>query len=118
MDNTKRKLTSLESSEKNSKKIRNQLVNSIENLSNDLFYEIYDYLEGLDICVAFSNLNSRFQQLITCSSIRYKMILDYSTTQELFWNYSKETKHQIYSISFQLRKSSINEFLPIDYSFT
>ncbi|CAF4238443.1 unnamed protein product [Adineta steineri] len=64
MDNTKRKLTSPESSEENSKKSRNQLVNSLENLSNDLFYEIYDYLEGLDICVAFSNLNARFQQLI------------------------------------------------------
>ncbi|CAF0997080.1 unnamed protein product [Adineta steineri] len=118
MDNTKRKLTSPESSEKNSKKIRNQLVNSIENLSNDLFYEIYDYLEGLDICVAFSNLNSRFQQLITCSTNRYKIIIDYLTTKELFWNYSKEFKHQIYSIPFQLPKSSVNEFLPIHYSFT
>ncbi|CAF3892652.1 unnamed protein product [Adineta steineri] len=117
MDNTKRKLTSIESSEENSKKSRNQLVNSLENLSNDLFYEIYDYLEGLDICVAFSNLNSRFQQLITCSTNQYKIILDYSTTKELFWNYSKKIKHQIYSISFQSPKSSINEFFSIDYSF-
>ncbi|CAF1419394.1 unnamed protein product [Adineta steineri] len=117
MDNTKRKLTSIESSEENSKKSRNQLVNSIENLSNDLFYEICDYLEGLDFCIAFSNLNSRFQQLITCSRNRYKIIIDYSTTKEFFWNYLKEIKHQIYSISFQSPTSFINEFFSTDYSF-
>ncbi|CAF1276977.1 unnamed protein product [Adineta steineri] len=117
MDYTKRKLTSIQSSEENSKKSRNQLISSLENLSNDLFYEIYDYLEGLDICVAFSNLNARFQKLLTCSTNRYKIILDYSTTKELFWNYSKKIKQQIYSISFQSPKSSINEFFSIDYSY-
>jgi len=76
--------------------------------------------------IAFSNLNHRFQQLITSSSrIRYEINeinRNFSTTKELFFNQSKEIKHQIYSLYFQLLKESMNEFLPlfiIDcYSYT
>ncbi len=54
-----------------------QLITSIENLSNELFYEIFEYLDGLDIYIAFSNLNYRFQQLVTSSSIRFKINIYY-----------------------------------------
>ena len=36
----------------------------IENFSNEIFYEIFDYLDGYDIYKAFSNLNNRFENLL------------------------------------------------------
>jgi hypothetical protein len=38
-------------------------ITSIENLSNEFFHEIFDYLDGWDIYKAFLNLNYRFQHL-------------------------------------------------------
>ncbi|CAF1384257.1 unnamed protein product [Adineta steineri] len=109
----------LKSSEEDLKKLRSEL-SSIENLSNEIFYEIFDYLDGLDICIAFSNLNYRFQQLIICSPFRYKINLGYSTKREKFLNNYKQIQHQIYSISFIIPKTSMNELLisfQIDCSF-
>jgi hypothetical protein len=45
------------------------LISSIENLSNEIFYEIFEYLDFSDTYHAFSNLNSRFHQLIMSSSL-------------------------------------------------
>lgn len=42
---------------------------SIENLSNEIFYEIFDYLDFSHTYEAFSNLNIRFQQLINSTSL-------------------------------------------------
>ncbi len=76
----KRSLSFIQSIDYKTKKLRNELhllfVSSnscFENLSNELFYEIFDYLDGCDIFNAFSNLNKRFQNLISCSSIPIKV---------------------------------------------
>ncbi|CAF1651694.1 unnamed protein product, partial [Rotaria magnacalcarata] len=58
MDHMKRQLSFNQLSEENTKKLRNELldelrVSSIENLSNELFHEIFDYLDGIDIYEAF-----------------------------------------------------------------
>jgi hypothetical protein len=50
-------------------------ITYIEHLSNEFFYEIFDYLDAWDIYAAFSNLNYRFQQLLLNSSILYKIKL-------------------------------------------
>ena len=74
----------------------------------------------MDIFIGFSNLNYRFKQLLKCSSIQFRINLDHLTKQEIFRNNYHEIKHQIYSIYFQLPKSSINQFLTlltIDFSF-
>ena len=39
-------------------------INRLEDLSNDLFYELFDYLSFHDISLAFGNLNSRLANLI------------------------------------------------------
>ncbi len=44
-----------------------------ENLSNELFYEIFDYLDGYDIYKSFSNLNSHFNNLL--NSEQFGMML-------------------------------------------
>lgn len=45
----------------------------LEDLSNELIYEIFDYLDGFDMLEAFSNLNQRFQTLVNHSSIPIKL---------------------------------------------
>ncbi|CAF3714784.1 unnamed protein product [Rotaria socialis] len=49
-----------------------QRVTFIEHLSNELFYEIFDYLDGRDLLYAFSNLNLHFESLIMSSKFRLK----------------------------------------------
>ncbi|CAF2123652.1 unnamed protein product [Rotaria magnacalcarata] len=50
----------------------NHSINSIENLSNEIFYEIFDYFDGGEIVKIFSKLNSRFEQLLHSSFILIK----------------------------------------------
>ncbi|CAF1509616.1 unnamed protein product [Rotaria sordida] len=124
MDHMKRTLSFNPLSEENTKKLRSELLNelrisSIENLSNELFNEIFDYLDGIDIYLAFSNLNHRFQQLLTSSSILYKIELIHISSKEIFMLIYKQIKHQIYSINFQI-PVHINQLLTsfiIDSSF-
>ncbi|CAF2698559.1 unnamed protein product [Rotaria sp. Silwood2] len=76
----KRRLSNIESSEEEKKKFRTthddkKLINRFENLSNELFYEIFDYLDGCDIHKIFSSLNSRFEALLNCSSLQLKIDL-------------------------------------------
>ncbi|UJR26414.1 hypothetical protein I4U23_007746 [Adineta vaga] len=40
-----------------------------ENFSNDIFYDIFHYLDGCDIYQPFYNLNQRFHELITSSHL-------------------------------------------------
>lgn len=44
-------------------------------MSTEIFYDIFDYLDGYDICQAFSNLNIRFEKLITSSSFFLKFLV-------------------------------------------
>ncbi|CAF5084934.1 unnamed protein product, partial [Rotaria sp. Silwood1] len=47
-------------------------ITFLENLSNELLCEIFDYLDGYHLFQAFSNLNSRFEQLIHSSCVLIK----------------------------------------------
>jgi hypothetical protein len=98
-------------------------ISSIEHFSNEIFYEIFDYLDGIVIYEAFSNLNYYFEQLLNSSSLLLKIKLEYSTSNKIFMkNYEKivfMNKCQIFSINFWL--SSLNDKIftlyPIDSSF-
>ena len=50
-----------------------QSITCLEDLSNEMFYEIFDYLEGGDLYQAFSNLNYCFHQLLHSPSLRWKI---------------------------------------------
>ncbi|CAF1201367.1 unnamed protein product [Adineta steineri] len=80
-------------------------ITTIEDFSNEIFYEIFEYLYGYDIYIAFSILNSRFQQLIHCPFLQYKIRIDdrpmkQNTVDEL-QQISHVIKNYIFSISIQ-----------------
>ena len=69
---------------------------------NEIFYEIFDYLNGIRIHEAFSNLNDRFQQLLNSSSLLFKIEYYGANLDKGLSNYWKRMidahRHQIYSI--------------------
>ncbi|CAF2867417.1 unnamed protein product [Rotaria sp. Silwood2] len=126
MNQIKRKLSFNQSSKEQTKKLRNKFdrkITSIENLSNEFFYEIFDYLDGCEIYQTFSNLNHRFQQLLNSSSLRFKINFHHSTSIEIFMNNYKQiillNKDQIFSIHLSLstHNNQIISSLNIDSSF-
>ncbi|CAF1175372.1 unnamed protein product [Adineta steineri] len=48
----------------------------LENLSNEILYEILEYLDAYDLYKSFSNLNNRLQNLIISSPILLRINLD------------------------------------------
>ncbi|CAF2975458.1 unnamed protein product [Rotaria sp. Silwood2] len=130
MDKTKRRLTYNGFYDNKVQKVRHHLnddqntllITSIENLSNEFFYELFDYLDGCNIFKAFSNLNHRFQQLLNSSSLIFKLELN-TLTNESMNIYKKSliiNRHKILSINFSLT-FDIDIFyslFPIDSSLT
>ncbi|CAF3036088.1 unnamed protein product [Rotaria sp. Silwood2] len=103
----KRRLCDNKSFEEQIKKFRRtyddkKLISCFENLSNELIYEIFDYFEGYKLYKAFSNLNSRFETLIKCSS--YQLRMDLRFEPEAILEYCSvcivlPNKHRIISLS-------------------
>ena len=94
----------------------------IENLPNELFYEIFEYLPPWQLYDTFSNLNSRFQTLLFGSAVLLKIQLD-SSTQSKMEHYCKNfyisNKHNIRSL-YSDHQLFIDTFLAhclIDSSF-
>ncbi len=77
-------------------------ITCIETLSNEIFHEIFDYLDGYDIFNAFSNLNNRFEEFLHCSTLLYKNTIYYSFDEKCS-NKCQQLKylnrHQIFSIN-------------------
>ncbi|CAF4747156.1 unnamed protein product, partial [Rotaria sp. Silwood2] len=55
----------------------------IEQLPNELFLETFDYLNGVDIVYAFSQLNNRFQHLL----IKYVNTFDFKSINKVKFDY-------------------------------
>ena len=81
----------------------------MEDLSNEVFYEVVDYLDGRDFYQAFVNLNSRFDQLLHSPSLRWKIEIRSSQSETFLEKYEQMIrlhKHQIYSIIMGLYSKS------------
>ena len=90
-------------------------ITFIENLSNECFYEIFDYLDGYKIYQAFSNLNHRFQQLLNSSSLLLKIKLDcsyYKTPTNILKRLIFIDKHQIFSLYLRMQ-SQYSQFFSL-----
>lgn len=78
-----------------------KVINRLENFSNEVFYEIFDYLDGCDLLKAFSNLNHRFQTLIHHSSVLLKLTHDNKTSIPMK-HFCKEVilpnKHRLFAL--------------------
>ncbi|CAF0958335.1 unnamed protein product [Adineta steineri] len=85
----------------------------MENLSNEIYYEIFDYLDGCDIYQSFSNLNHRFQQLLNSSSLLYKLKFHFET-DDLFMGKHQYIKYlnrnQILSLNLSSKIHYIDKF--------
>ncbi|CAF4200205.1 unnamed protein product, partial [Rotaria sordida] len=97
-------------------------ITSIENLSNELFYEIFDYLDGNEIYQAFSNLNHRFQQFLDSSSFPLKIKINsssYKSYMNIYQQLLFNNKHRIISLHLSLPLQNNEFFLShfIDSSF-
>ncbi|CAF3992345.1 unnamed protein product, partial [Rotaria sp. Silwood1] len=73
MNELKRKLVFDKSEEDESmKKYAKQSIACLEHLSNEIFYDLFEYLNGYEIAQTFFNLSYRFEQLLNSSSILIK----------------------------------------------
>lgn len=72
---------------------------SFEELSNDLFCEIFDYLNVLDLFLAFASLNARISSVL--NFIRLHVIIDsmyYRHQIEILSHYLTSRSHQVISL--------------------
>ncbi|CAF1396806.1 unnamed protein product [Rotaria sp. Silwood1] len=98
-------------------------ITLIENLPNELFFEIFEYLDGCEIYQAFSNLNYHFQQLINSLFLLLKFNFYRLTSDNVYTNTYKQlllnNKHQILSfhIILPLEKDDFLSSFSIDSSF-
>ncbi|CAF0930419.1 unnamed protein product [Adineta steineri] len=90
-------------------------ISLIEKLSNEIFYEIFEYLDGSEIYQAFSNLNHRFQQLINCSSLLFKFNHDSLILDNTYKQFLLNHEHQI--VSFYMQNNDFFSTFSIDSSF-
>jgi hypothetical protein len=87
------------------------MINCIENLSNEIFYEIFDYLDGYDIYRAFSNLNIRLENILMSSSLFMKIKISSETIfDSRYEQFLKSNKHHIISFDFD-SESNLIEFM-------
>ncbi|CAF3964394.1 unnamed protein product [Rotaria sordida] len=76
-------------------------VTLIENFSNEIFYEIFNYLDVYYVYKAFYNLNIRLQNLLTNSTLPLKINIS-SMSKSIFQSYNRHiimpNKHRIISL--------------------
>ncbi|CAF1628641.1 unnamed protein product, partial [Adineta ricciae] len=85
---------------------------SFEDLSNELFYEIFDYFDSWSLYKAFANLNIRFQNLLFNCSYRFKINvshLEKSDIDAFCRKFLIPNRHRI--VSLHLRRSNLIDLL-------
>ncbi|UJR15705.1 hypothetical protein I4U23_002640 [Adineta vaga] len=94
----------------------NMLCTCIEDLSNEIFYEIFEYIDYDQLIQAFSNLKNRFETLLNYSFLRLKMNIiaeSESKIEQFYRQFIKPNKHRIVSLYF----ASSSYSFTIDSSF-
>ncbi|CAF1189193.1 unnamed protein product [Rotaria sordida] len=91
---------------------KKKTLSCIENLSNEIFYEIFDYLDGYNIYQAFSNLNIRLENLLISPALTMKIEISSKTKLDSHYykQFIRSNKYHIISIDFD-SQSSLNDFM-------
>lgn len=98
--------------------VHKKTKNCFENLSNEIIYEIFDYLSGCNIYRGFSKLNYRYTCLLENSSIRYKICVIKESENDL--TLIRQMEKQIVSFNF-LNPLLADKIFPLtltDFSFS
>ncbi|CAF1676095.1 unnamed protein product, partial [Adineta ricciae] len=78
-----------------------EMVTCFEDLSNELIYEVLEFVDFYDVYRAFYSLNMRFRQIITNSTLPIHVNLS-SRSKSTFESYNKDcilpNKHRIQSL--------------------
>jgi hypothetical protein len=86
----------------------------IENFSDEIFHEIFDYLDGCHIYEAFSNLNHRFEQLLNSPLLLFKIDINETVLEDMSMDKYKSiiliNKQKIISIELSLPHRSEHFF--------
>ena len=95
-----------------------QSIHYLENLSDEIFIEIFDYLDSYEIYHRFSKLNYRFQQLLNSSSMLLKVTHD-DSKYNYYKQFLRNNKYRILSMKFQLgfERNHLFSSLIIDSTF-
>ncbi|CAF1569133.1 unnamed protein product [Adineta steineri] len=95
-------------------------ISSLNCLSNEIFYEIFNYLESCEVYYAFNNLNHRFEQLLKSLSIMLNINSDNLQSKKYIPNILKRilnfNQGQIIVIYLDM-SLSIKEYVSFDSSF-
>ena len=121
----KRQRSIEQNADESNKKLQTELsqtVNRLESLSNELLYEIFDYLEGCVLLEAFGNLNSRFQSLIQSPCLQLKIDPGWKQNDQRnqqLANIILSNRFHIVSLKLWIYSSNLIKFsfLPLDASF-
>ncbi|CAF1494211.1 unnamed protein product [Adineta ricciae] len=82
---------------------KKKAVNHIENLANETFYEIFNYLDSCHVHQAFFYLNARFRNLLIDSKffLNIQLLIEsYLTIDDQYEQYILSNRHRILSFSF------------------
>jgi hypothetical protein len=90
------------------------MMTRFEDLSNELFYEIFDYFDSCYTYETFSYLNNRFYQLIHYSSLPLK--LNFSLLSKT--TFQHQCTHIIMPNVYRMISLRLSHHLLIDYFFT
>ncbi|CAF1365215.1 unnamed protein product [Adineta steineri] len=87
-------------------KQNNMSYTHIEDLSNEIFYEIFEFIDYYDLYNAFSNLNNRFQNLFNYPYLSLSTNIEHTSASEVEKYYTQfitPNKHRIVSLYFNDR---------------
>lgn len=90
-------------------------INCLENLPNEFFYAMFEYLDGCEIYRAFNKLNDRFQSLVSCPRFLLQIQVDFAHRSQLI-DYCHEVilPNKDRLLSLHLHNNFLGKYLFID----
>lgn len=76
----------------------------LEDLSNEIFFEIFDYFHAVDLCISFTSLNQRITSILHTIPLRVVIGRSHSRRQiDLLSSYLQFQAHQVISLKISDR---------------